>query len=130
LITGASGGVGHFFTELAVGRGAQVVAVSRRGARLAALGATVVADVADAEGRFDVVLDSVGGASLVGALARVRPGGLAIWFGQAGGEPAALDFFATAGGDGPPAAFVPFMYWRTGASDGADLAVLARLVAA
>ena len=35
LITGASGGVGHYFTELATGAGGKVTAVSSRGERLA-----------------------------------------------------------------------------------------------
>lgn len=131
LLTGASGGVGHFLVEMAAARGAEVVAVSRRGGRLAELGAAAVVErVEDAAGRFDVVLESVGGASLVAALSKTRGGGLAIWFGQAGGEPATLDFFTTTAGDeGPPAAIVPFMYWRTGASDGEDLAVLVGLLA-
>jgi NADPH:quinone reductase-like Zn-dependent oxidoreductase len=129
LITGASGGVGHFLTELAITRGAEVVAVSRRGERLAAFGAAVVDRIEDAHGPFDVVFESVGGDSLVAAIARTAARGTVVWLGQAGGEPATLDFFATAGGDGPPAAIVPFSYWRTGARDADDLATLARLIA-
>jgi NADPH:quinone reductase-like Zn-dependent oxidoreductase len=110
-----------------------VVAVSsspERGARLLELGAeAVVPSVADADGPFDLLLESVGGTSLTDGLARLRLGGLALWFGQAGGEPATLDFFSVQSGDGPPAAIVPFSYWRTGASDATDLAALARLVA-
>ena len=42
----------------------------------------------------------------------------------------ALDFFATVNHPvAPVAAIVPFSYWRTGASDAADLATLAGLVA-
>src|SRR5262249_26178386 len=73
LITGASGGVGHYLVELATG--ADVTVVSRRPERLLALGARdAVADVADAVGPFDVVLESVGGASLATALGKVEPG--------------------------------------------------------
>jgi NADPH:quinone reductase-like Zn-dependent oxidoreductase len=130
LITGASGGVGHFLTELAVTRGADVVAVSRRGERLLELGASaVVAVLDDAAGVFDVVFESVGGPALAAAVARTAPGGLVVWLGQASGEPSTLDFFSTVGGDGPPVAIVPFSYWRTGGSDAEDLATLARLVA-
>lgn len=127
LITGASGGVGHFLTELAIARGAEVVAVSRRGDRLRELGATVVEEAAG--GPFDVVFESVGGASLAAAVALTAPGGVVVWLGQAAGEPPTLDFFSATGGDGPPAAIVPFSYWRTGASDADDLATLTRLVA-
>lgn len=53
LITGASGGVGHVVTELAVGAGADVVAVSssaERGARLQRLGASVISNLDALEG--------------------------------------------------------------------------------
>jgi len=94
LVTGASGGVGHFLVELAAGAGACVTVVSRRPDRLLALGAVdAVADVADADGPFDVVLESVGGPSLETALGKVAPGGLVLWFGQASRTPARLDFF-------------------------------------
>ncbi|WP_027006614.1 zinc-binding dehydrogenase [Conexibacter woesei] len=131
LITGAAGGVGHFATELAIARGAEVVAVSRRGApRLEAFGATVVPEVAAAPGRFDVVFESIGGASLPAAIERAAAGGTVFWLGQADNEPVALDFFETVNHPvAPVAAIVPFSYWRTGASDAADLATLAGLVA-
>lgn len=133
LLTGAAGGLGHFLVELAAARGARVTAVVRdpaRGERLRALGAhAVVTAVDDADGPFDLVLDSVGGGSLAACLDRLRGDGLAIWFGEASEEPVRLDFSRVLGGDGPPAAIVPFTYWRTGASDAADLATLAALVA-
>ena len=130
LLTGASGGVGHFVVELAAAQGALVTAVSsspERGERLLALGAAeVVPDVESSEAPFDLVLESVGGASLTSALARVASRGKLIWFGQASREPGTLDFSVA-----PAATFasiVPFIYWRTGASDADDLATLVRLV--
>jgi NADPH:quinone reductase-like Zn-dependent oxidoreductase len=132
LVTGASGGVGHYLTELAVAGGADVTAVTataRRGRRLAEFGATVVHDLADAGGPFDTVLESVGGPTTARALALLRPRGQLIWFGQASGEPAALDFFAFFGG--PVSATVRhFSYEDSAEPYGLDLALLVRLVAA
>ena len=132
LLTGASGGVGHFVVELAAAQGALVTAVSsspERGERLLALGAAeVVADVEAAEGAFELVLESVGGASLTTALPRLAPRGKLIWFGQASREPGTLHF--SVAGAAPFASIELFIYWRTGASDADDLATLVRLVAA
>lgn len=133
LLTGAAGGVGHFVVELAAAQGALVTAVTsspERGARLLELGAAeVVTRVEDAGPGFDLVLESVGGASLTVAVAKAAPGATVLWFGQASLEPATLDFFALAA-TAPYARIVPFSYWRTGASDAEDLATLVRLVAA
>jgi len=131
LITGASGGVGHYVVELAVASGAEVTAVAAsasRGARLAELGATVVDDPADAPGRYDLVFESVGGESLVVARRKARPDGLVIWFGQAGREPVTLDFFDWID-DTVGAPIVPFDHTRSDRPDAEDLATLVRLVA-
>jgi NADPH:quinone reductase len=132
LLTGASGGVGHFLVELATAQGARVTAVSaspERGERLLALGASaVVTDVAAAEGPFEVVFESVGGPSLEAAVARLAPHAALLWFGQVSRQPATLDFFSVLTG-APYATIMPFSYWRSGASDADDLATLVRLVA-
>jgi NADPH2:quinone reductase len=132
LLTGASGGVGHFVTELAAATGAAVTVVTaspERARRLLALGAEqAVRDVADATGPFDVVLESVGGTSLPRALGRVRKGGRVIWFGQASREPPRLDFFAYFGQSG--ATIRHFHYEDSEVPVAEDLATLVRLVAA
>ncbi|MDH6111697.1 NADPH2:quinone reductase [Kitasatospora sp. MAP12-15] len=131
LLTGASGGVGHYFVELATAAGALVTAVSgspERGSRLAELGATVVQRVEDAEGPFDLVLESTGGANLALALGRLVPRGELIWFGQASREPATLSFFDLL--YGPVSATIRhFSYADADQPYAADLQTLVRLVA-
>jgi NADPH:quinone reductase-like Zn-dependent oxidoreductase len=131
LLTGASGGVGHFFVELAAAAGAEVTVVVgsvERGRRLLELGArAAVRDVADAPTGMDVVLESVGGESLSAALTRLAPHGLLVWFGQASRRPALLDFFAFFEGH-RSASIRHFDYTDSEVSDGDDLATLVRLV--
>jgi len=94
LITGASGGVGQFASQLARhGGAARVVGVVRsaahaEAARSAGAQEVVVGeDNAGAErfGPYDVILESVGGASLASALPLVAEGGTCIAFGATGG---------------------------------------------
>ena len=98
LVTGASGGVGHYVTELASAAGAAVTVLTEspeRAERLLSLGAlAAVCDIQEARGPFDVVLESVGGDSLPGALRLLVPHGKLIWFGQASRKPVELDFFS------------------------------------
>lgn len=131
LMTGASGGVGHYFTELAAAGGAEVTAVTaspERGARLEELGADhIVHDVADAEGPFDVVLESVGGDSLQQALCKLRPRGTLIWFGQASRSAPTIDFFRF--WEGPTSGTIRhFDYTDSDVPDGRDLATLVSYV--
>lgn len=132
LLTGASGGVGHLLTELAASAGAEVVVVTAsadRAARLLKLGASTSArSVEEAAGRFDVVLESVGGRSLAAAarLAKAETG-LVLWYGQASLEPAEMDFF-TIVGSASGIRIVPFNYHATAHGRPDDLATLVRLV--
>jgi NADPH:quinone reductase-like Zn-dependent oxidoreductase len=131
LVTGASGGVGHYLAEIAVGSGATVTAVTatdRRGARLRALGAHTVTDPAAATGPFDVGLESVGGASFTALRRLVRPDGRIIWFGEASRTPVTIDFFDWV--DGTAAAPIEQFDYTCGGADGPDLATLVALVAA
>ncbi|MFD1541136.1 zinc-binding dehydrogenase [Nonomuraea guangzhouensis] len=130
LLTGASGGVGHYLTELAAAAGAEVTAVTataERGARLRELGAeAIVHDVGEADGPFDVVLESTGGSALAAALARLVPEGMLVWFGQASRTPATVNFFDLLAG--PENAVIRHFHYA-GAPYGRDLATLVRLVA-
>lgn len=89
LLTGASGGVGHYFVELAAAQGAQITVVTAgedRSRRLLELGAlNWVTDSARATGRFDVGLDSVGGQSTATVLTKLTHHGLLVWFGKPAG---------------------------------------------
>jgi len=133
LLTGASGGVGHAFVELASAGGARITAVAatrERGQRLLELGASeVVLDIDQAPDGMDVVLESVGGASLNAALARLAPRGTLIWFGQAGRTPATIDFFSFFNNH-QSATIRHFDYTDSDVPDGVDLATLVHLVAA
>lgn len=132
LLTGASGGVGHYFVELAAGLGARITAVTSstaRGRRLADLGASeIVTDIADAGGPFDVVVESVGGEVFPAAWRHLHPRGLFVWMGQASRRPATIDFFDWTGGAN--ATLRKFLYSDSDIAESDDLATLVRLVAA
>jgi NADPH:quinone reductase len=95
LVTGAAGGVGRIAVQLAHRGGARVTGVARgpdRAAGLAELGADDVIYELTSDGEpFDVILESVGGASLGAALGRVAPAGIVIAFGISSGEPTTFD---------------------------------------
>jgi NADPH:quinone reductase len=89
LVTGASGGVGHFAIQLARLAGAHVTGVARRSEGLRELGAHEVLSELSPEGdeTFDVVLDAVGGPVLGAALQRVAPRGTVVSFAATVPEP-------------------------------------------
>src|SRR5207247_479577 len=82
---GAAGGVGHLAVQLAARSGARVTAVAgqlERAAGLRELGATdVVVGIEQAQGRFGLILESAGGASLATALHAVDANGAVVVFG-------------------------------------------------
>lgn len=95
LVTGAAGGVGRFAIQLAKRAGAHVSGVAatpERAQGLAELGVDDVISELTPEGdRFDVILESVGGASLEGALGRVAPWGTVVSFGNSSDEQTTFD---------------------------------------
>jgi NADPH:quinone reductase len=95
LVTGAAGGVGRFAIQLAHRAGAHVTGVVRdqqRGKGLRELGADELITELEPEGEpFDLLLESVGGASLAAALTRVGPGGTVVAFGASSPEPTTFE---------------------------------------
>ncbi|MGZ4175194.1 MAG: zinc-binding dehydrogenase [Solirubrobacteraceae bacterium] len=88
LVTGASGGVGHFAIQLARLAGAHVTGVARRTGGLAELGADEVLSELEPQGEtFDVILDAIGGPVLGVALQRVAPRGTVVSFAATVPEP-------------------------------------------
>jgi NADPH:quinone reductase-like Zn-dependent oxidoreductase len=91
LVTGASGGVGRFAIQLAHLGGAEVTALvsssSARAAGLRELGADeVVSDSAQLRGRFDLILESVGGDTLGRLVTMIDPQGTLVMFGNSSNE--------------------------------------------
>jgi NADPH:quinone reductase-like Zn-dependent oxidoreductase len=108
LITGGTGGVGHFGIQLARLGGAEVVATVRRAeqsqfVRDAGAQEVVVGDekqAIHAAGPFDHVLDGVGGNTLGAALESLAKNGTAVVYGPSGGFDIAFDvraFYPTGG---------------------------------
>jgi NADPH:quinone reductase len=130
LLTGASGGLGHYFVELAAGQGALVTGVTTaadRGQRLRELGATsVVTGVESAVPPFDIGIDSIGGATTRAVWHRLRAHGLLIWLGQASRVRPELDYFDWNGA--MSVTIRKFNYLDSTHTEAEDLATLVRLV--
>jgi NADPH:quinone reductase len=131
LITGASGGVGTLAVQLAVRAGAHVTAVARASSAetMRRLGARETVDqVSDAQDRYHLILESVGGASLA-ALERVASGGAVVVFGNSSREPTTFSFASFREAQN---ARIQSFFSFTSAPEEAfapDLALLAELVA-
>ncbi len=88
LVTGASGGVGSYAVQIAVAAGAEVTAVSSaaKADLVRSLGAThvldyAVDDIAAVPGRYDVIVDIAGNASLSRLRRALTPTGTAVLVG-------------------------------------------------
>jgi NADPH2:quinone reductase len=94
-ITGAAGGVGRFAIQLAHRGGAHVTGIVGRPERaqgLAELGADQVVMGLERRGEpFDLILESVGGASLAAAIDRLAPEGLIVSIGNSSNETTSFD---------------------------------------
>jgi NADPH:quinone reductase len=133
LITGAAGGVGTLAIQIAARSGAHVTAVVRgpqRAAGLQALGAAEVVDgIENAQGRFALILESAGGASLAKAIELVEPKGTVVVYGNSSAEPTAISFTNFRGAAN--SRLQSFSYFTSEAEErfGPDLALLVSLIA-
>jgi NADPH:quinone reductase len=128
LVTGASGGVGHFAVQIAVHTGAHVIASvgsPGRGDDLSDAGANeIVIGLDGIDEPVDIVLDNVGGSTLTVAWDLLAPGGSLQSIGWSSSEPATFRPYATVG---PPKSLTSFLI---GAPVGDDLATLVTLLEA
>jgi NADPH:quinone reductase len=133
LVTGAAGGVGMLAVQIAARSGAQVTGVAARAERAAvvrSLGASdAVIGIEAAQGRFWLILESAGGASLAHALRLVEPRGTVVVYGNSSGETSTVSFadFRAA----QNARIHSFFYFTSEAEErfAPDLALLVSLVA-
>ena len=91
--------------------------------------AEIVTSIEAAEGRFGLILEAAGGASLKAAIDRVDHRGTVVVFGNSSGEATALNFRDF--GEHQNARIQAFHYFTSEAEErfGPDLALLASLVA-
>ncbi len=133
LITGAAGGVGTLAVQLAARSGARVTAVvgrTDRAAGLKELGAVeVIQGIDSAQGRFGLILESAGGASLAQAIKLLEAKGTVVVYGNSSGEPTTLSFADFRGA--PNSRVQSFSYFYSESEDrfAPDLALLVSLIA-
>lgn len=134
MVTGATGVVGTIAIQLAAQSGAHVTAVARRdaAAKLKTLGATTVVEAPTvAPGRFELILESMGGDFLAGAMERVAPGGRIVCYGNTTAQPTPFNFASFRGAQNASIETM-YHYTREPAEEafGADLGTLVDLMAA
>jgi NADPH:quinone reductase-like Zn-dependent oxidoreductase len=119
--------------QLAAQAGAHVTAVAGRPGRaegLRELGAEeVVVGIENAQGKFWLILESAGGASLSAAVKLLEPRGTVAVYGNSAGEPSTISFADFRGAQN--ARIQSFFYFTSGPEEqfGPDLGLLVSLIA-
>ena len=132
LVTGAAGGVGTLAVRIAAHAGARVTAVvgnAARGAGLRELGAAeVVEGIENATGRYWLILESGGGASLSTAVKLVEPRGTVAVYGNSAAAETTLSFGDFRGAQN--ARIQSFFYFTSEAEEmfAPDLALLVGMI--
>jgi NADPH:quinone reductase len=130
LITGAAGGVGHMAVQIAAKSGARVTAIVGGPERRHHLrgAAEIIEGIDRATGRFALILESAGGASLATAIACIEARGTIVIYGNSSGDPTSVTFRDFA--EHPNARIQSFSYFTSEPEDrfAPDLALLASLV--
>src|SRR5579884_3433770 len=129
LVTGAAGGVGNLAVQLAARSGARVTAVAGSAERARVLDGLGAADIAAATGRFGLILEAAGGASLKAAIGLIEAKGTIVVYGNSSGEDTPLNFRDFA--EHQNARIQGFHYFTSEPEErfAPDLALLAGLVA-
>jgi NADPH:quinone reductase len=90
---------------------------------------TSLTDIAEAQGRFELILESAGGASLTAAIERIEAKGTIVVYGNSSGEPTQINFRDFA--EHQNARIQAFHYFTSEPEErfGPDLGLLAGLIA-